>query len=273
MKISTKKLNILEHRGMRRSVVITGLNTDEKMAKSIELVEKFVAETLEIEANIVDMFKLGVGRDKPVVLTLESMRHKSNLFQAIQGYNKENEDSGIFVSDYLPAETNERRRREKEIFKDNEKNQTSKVQMTMDRSGLKIQGQYYEKKIQPPKATDILKCNKQQIGEVFNLSTPAGEWICEDENTYIAHKIETNTHEEISKAYLKMRMLYPQSKHIICAFVLPQLPKCYSEDFCDDDDIGCGRMVLNMLRKSKISSIAVFMIRLQAGKKIGNKKI
>ena len=158
-----KKTEQIELRSMRRAMVIIGLETEDRINKCIEQVKNFIIEELKLsEINVVYCFKLGVGKDKPVVFTVESIIQRASVYQAMETYRKQKEEA-IFVNDYLPPEIKERRRREREIYKINDKDQANKVPMSISRAGLNVNGERYQPMISAPDPTDVLKLTEKQL--------------------------------------------------------------------------------------------------------------
>ena len=271
-----KKVEQMETRAMRSSIVISGMKTEDKIVQCQKAVEKFIKETLKVEnIEIIDCFKLGKGANKPIVIAVQSVQQKHELFQKNLEYNKEEQNKEreqIYMNDYVPLEIMEQRRHEREIYKENEANQSSNVTMTIDRRGLTVYGKKYEQKVSPPDSTKILSFDEKEIEDTLSMELPSGNWFHFNDNAFIAHKVAVASHEEINRAYMKMRILYPQAKHILCGFTLPGLPKCFQESYCDDGDHGCGKALLKLLQKNKIYNIAVFVVRICQQNKIGSKR-
>ena len=72
--------------------------------------------------------------------------------------------------------------------------------------------------------------------------------------------------------YLKLRLTYPQARHIICAYNLKnedqQQKNLYNSDYCDDGEIGAGRHLLKILHECDLTNRAVFVVR-KCGEKLG----
>ena len=175
----------------------------------------------------------------------------------------------FFINDFLPAEMKEQRRREREIFRANELDQSSKIKMTVGRGGLSIEGEQYEKKVKAPEAIKVLSYPDKELNEICAMKVNKGIAIQKENNIFLGHILVTSTHKEINNAYMNLRLLFPQAKHIICAYVIPGLPKCYHEDYCDDGEVGAGNVLLKRMKKSGITNMTIFVIRIQNGPKLG----
>ena len=206
---------------------------------------------------------------KPVVITVDSLQQKIKLYQLMDKYRKEKkrikEEVSIFMSDFLPAEVKEQRRREREIYKANEGDQSTSVPMNITRFGLEIEGNKYQKKVVSPDSTKVLSYSEQHLEKICNTKLLCGEVIEYNGSKYVGVVLPTNNHQLINDVYMKLRLAYPQSKEIACAYSIPGLPCCYHEDYCDDRAAGTGNFLLKVIQKNKITCMAVFTVRIQYG--------
>ena len=267
------RLDLIETRGMRRSILVGGLKTDNRLTKYLQQVESWVTEELEAEITVVDCFKLGTGETKPVVITVESLQQKIKLFQAMDKYRKAKKQQDIevkvYLTDFLPPEIKEQRKREREIFKQNENDQATSIPMNLTRNGLEIQGTMYTKKVVTPDSTKILSYSADHLAKICNMKLQKGNEVTVDGNKFIGFVLPANSHSIINDAYMKLRLSYPQAKHITCGYSIPGLPRCYHEDYCNDNETGGGNFILKLLQNNRINCMAVFVVRIQNGPKIG----
>ena len=271
-----KRVEIMELRSMRKSVVISGLHTDNRIMKCILQVENFILKELGLEVTIIDCFKLGIGETKPVVFTLETLQEKTKIYQMMDKYRKAKalakQEVTISISDFMPAELKEQKRRERDIYKTNERDQSTKISMNLTRTGLEIQGEKYEKRVVAPDSTKVLSYTEEQLSRICKLKLQHGVEITENGSSFVGFVLPANNHESINDVYMKLRLVYPQAKHIICAYSIPGLPRCYHEDYCDDKEVGAGNYLLKLLQNNKITCMAFFVVRIQNGPKIGPKR-
>ena len=271
-----KKVERMELYGMKRSIVLGGLRTDDKMNKCVKQIQNFFKDVLKLEdtIEIVECFKMGLGPEKPVVLTVNTMEQKIDVFQAVGKYRemqkKRDKICKVFASDYQTPETREKRRQYQRILRENNDNESTKIDMELDRAGLKIQGVQYDQPVQPPPATKILRYKAEEVSEIFSIKTGAGESFRHNGSVFQGYVVPVNTVNMINKAYMKLRLIHPQAQHLMSAFSVPGLPRCYNKGDCDDKEIGAGRMLQDMIRDSHLNNIALFVVRTQHGPKIGS---
>ena len=267
------RIDTMEMRGMRKSIVIGGLKTDNRILKCIQQIEAFILNELGMETTIIDCFKLGFGENKPVVITVDSLQQKIKLFQSMDKYRKGKkllkEDITVYLSDFLPPESKETKRREREIFKKNEQDQSTGIDMNLTKNGLEIQGTQFVRKVTAPDSTKILSYQEEHLNKICNMKLMGGDELVEKGSKFIGYVLPTNNHALINDAYMKLRLIFPQAKHIICAYSIPGLPRCLHEDYCDDKETGGGNFLSKLLQKNSITCMAFFVIRIQEGPNIG----
>ena len=269
-----KKMDSMEMRSMRRHSVIYGLETTGRITQCIKQVEKFLTESLQIEITIIDGFKLGVGNDKPMVFLVDSIVSRATIFQAMEKYKKDwlkNEKTqGIFITDYIPAEMKEQKRKEKEIFRLNESDRG--VNMSIEKSGLKINGSNYKPIISPPDPTKVLSYTEAQLDSIYDMEPVAGEKITQDGSVFISYMIPVNAHLAIDNAYMKLRLKYPHAKSIMLGYSIPGMPRFSHEEYCDDKEVGGGKVIMNLIKRNRLCNIAIFVVRIHKNSNIGVKR-
>ena len=270
------KMDIMDLRSMRRHLIVSGIETTGRITECTKKIEKVFAEKFEIEIKIIDGFKLGVGPKKPIVVLVDSIVSRAAIFQAMETYRKtcEEEDiaPNIFVSDYIPAEKKEKKRREKEILRQNQRDTSSTTSMTIEKTGLKVNGDAYKPRISPPDPTKVLEYSEAHLDAIYDTELTAGEKITHDGSVFTAFVIPANAHLTVENAYMKLRLKYPLAKSIMCGYSIPGMPRYQHEEFCDDRETSGGRVIMNLIKKHHLSNIALFVIREQKGGNIGYKR-
>ena len=90
-----------------------------------------------------------------------------------------------------------------------------------------------------------------------------------DRSTFTAYIAAVNDYKNIQRAYIKMKLLHPAAKHILCIYRIPGNRVYECEDYCDDNDHSCGKSVLWWMQRNKISCRMFFVVRNYGGKKLG----
>ena len=132
---------------MREAAVFTGFHCKQRKKHAcIAELNEFFEQEMGINPHIEDIFFLGQGQYRPIVITFATMADKSLVFKKLDLIKDliNNQGQGLFFNDYLPAAMSERKRRDGEIFKINEQQeQADKLDMSLTYTGLKIKGSAY----------------------------------------------------------------------------------------------------------------------------------
>ena len=155
-----ERIEELELEKIKCHVVITGFTYSGNKAKMVKTITSLIKREMAIGITILDIFQLNPNNDQMCIIVLQDVKEKRLLFQNKEQIKDVLNDNGqsYFFSDYLPAETNERKRREREIMKQNAKEEENeKLEMKQIRSGLLIQNEKYKKKVVPPQPEDMRK--------------------------------------------------------------------------------------------------------------------
>ena len=270
-----KRLEKIENNNVKRAIVFNGIQTDDNMSKCAEQIMDFISNDLKIEEGItmVDCFKLGRGPNKPVVINVATMDQKMLIFQEMdkyrESYKRQKRNCKIYANSYQLPELREKIRQERDIMKENSSDESTKIDMELGRTGLIVQGQPFTNPVKPPHSTEILKCNREEISEIFKVALGKGERSVYEGSLFQGYVVPVNSIGMIKKAYMKLRLIHPQAQHLICAYTIPGLPRCFHEGFCDDKETGAGRILMNMIKDNNLSNLALFVVRTQTGSKIG----
>ena len=155
------------------------------------------------------------------------------------------------------------------LSKNNDGDEATKISMSLKKGSLEVQGERYEKKIVPPTPAQILQYPYEEVNRICEIELKSSEQYNSQGSSFFGYAVPTNNHKIIQDAYMKLRLLFPQAKHIVLGYVLPGMPRCYNEGYCDDGETGAGRILLQLLKKHKLRCLSIFVIRLQDGPKIG----
>ena len=150
----------LETNSMKKSTVLTGLITSTKKDECVKELYYFMENEMGVsDIEIEDVFFLNRATTSPMVITFSSLNDKRLVMaNAVNLKGLENEDGKpFFMSNYLPAEINERKRRESDIiFQNMNAEEGDKLTMIRKAGRLLIEETPYEKKVTPPSNQALL---------------------------------------------------------------------------------------------------------------------
>lgn len=238
------------------------------------LFNNFVERGLELQELIPanKAFRIGSGTNRPLLVELRNTDHKKKLFiNAAKLKGKVNENGKpYFISEHLPEEKNEERKRINELFTENKKKPNShKLDMNISKGKLIINEEVYQKSIQAPNARDMLEPDEKLFDTARELDVVKGDTETRSLSKFSSFAVAVQDFQDIKAALLKVRMKYSDATHVSCAFHLPGANTPRNQDYIDDGEFGCGRTMLKVLREQQYMNMAVFMVRYYGGSHIG----
>ena len=270
------RLDSVEMSNARRSATLSGLYTDSRKSIMMHQVSSFFDDVLDLNPSIEDVYQIGSKDPKPIVIIFNTADDKRSVFQSkhqLKGY-KNKDGAGYYLNDYLPAKVNEKKRREREIanIAKAEEKQDNSNKVEYNKLGIKVGPTQYKKRITPPTHIDILRMRSTEMEEIQKIPVKKGTVVQKDGNTFIPYSIDTNNTQAVANAYMKIRLSNARARHIICAYRLPGTPDFIYNDSCDDDDFGMGRVILDLMKQSKITNKAIFIVRHCSKIKMGSER-
>ena len=113
-----------------------------------------------------------------------------------------------------------------------------------------------------PDAKAILQASMEEIDTALSRKMTKGQCIEEENgNKFVALKAKVTSIQEIQSMYLKLKLTYPDARHIICAYRIPGEKTHECEDYVDDNDYNAGHTLLTWMIKQKITVTVYFIVR------------
>ena len=185
--------------------------------------------------------------------------------------NKDKKKLGF--NDYVSTQTLEQRRRERDIKEANAAKQVpDRLSIDKDKKGLKVQNKVYRKQVDVPDPTKVLQMEEEELDEVLQMKiNQAKKSVHAEGNTFVAYSIPANNLETVRKAYMSVKLANPRARHIICAWNLAAGGMDHEiKDYQDDEDFGCGCVLLDMMIENNIIQRAIYVARYTNMEKLGN---
>ena len=200
----TKKVESLEIAGTRRQILITGLKLEsDKKQDRILQVEAFMRNEVQVYVEIEDVYTLGQSDTPSIVVTLKNLRDKHEVLQ-----NKSNlkgltnhKNNSIYVNDYFPQATNEKKRRERELIKWNKQLGEEQKVVEFKKGKLNIDGEEYIKAVNEPQPDEILDLTIEEYERITKLPISTPVKLTEKDSIFIAYTAAAQTHHEIKQLY------------------------------------------------------------------------
>ena len=268
----TTRIDNLEMNNAKKMVIISGLSMDKITDKKDGLffLNNFLDQAIQVQVRIDDYFMLGSGSVKSVVLIFQTIEDKLMVLHYKSLLNETNYPGGknIYINDYLPPTALDKRRREQDIV-----NSENKQAISYTKSGLCVNGRPYRKQVTPPTPRELINILPADLTRILTLPTRRSHEIIQEDSIFVAYSAKVQNHQQVKDLYLKIKMIQPNAKHVVCAYVLPEeaddQEKCFNMDYHDDGEANAGRLLLDLLINNKQNGVAVFVARKYGSIKLG----
>ena len=266
------KMEGLELSNAKKSVSISGLYIYGTKYEQIQQVEKFLDEMLGVYVNIDDMYTLGSTQPRLIVVSFQSIQQKKDVlrFKSFLKGKTNKDNRPYFINEYIPTATQEKRNREKLIRQQIDKLQ-SPPEVAYIRGVMHIQGAIYKSKVLTPTPKDLVDMSAQELKQVLKLPIKSSGSITQERSIFAGYTAAVKNHQQIREMYKAMKILHPGARHIVCAYNIEGEEEPYfNQNYCDDDEPGAGKKVLDLMLKHDMLNRVVFVTRKYGGIKMGS---
>ena len=266
----TQKIENLELNTAKRMVIVSGWKPAEPDTAKEDLInelEVFIKQHLDTEVVIDDCFNLG----KSTVLEFQCIADR----RAVLRNKKKLKNVGggnIYINEYTPIATAEKRRRERYIIKEIgeiSRTEGTEIKVEYTSAGLTVQGEPYRKRVSPPTPKELLQLSLEDLDHVLNLKPKKSKVFTSQGSKFTAYSAEVTSHQQIRELYMKLKLTKTTAKHIVCAYIIPG-PLHTCRDFHDDGEPGSGRVLLQLMQERQLENRVIFVVRRYGGVKLGS---
>ena len=269
----TARVDNLELNNAKRAIVLTGLHTSGKRDEILNQLYTFLQEELDTpDVLIDDFFTMGLTSPKPVVIYFQNMAEKRIIMQRKSLLKDSSNASACYINDYLPSAAQEKKRREKDIRLSNNKKE-KKQEITRVNGQLCLGGHPYRKMVVTPKPSELIQIDPKEVSEILKLPVTRGADVFNQGNIFSSYSATVVNHKQVRDLYVKMKLIQPAARHIVCAYYLPGEPEHNLCDYCDDNEHGAGRALMELLKRQDLPNMVIFIARKYSGVKLGPNRI
>ena len=264
------RLDNVELSTCRNAITIVGLHLDnQEKIENIREIESFIAENIGVHICVEDFYRSGNQDPRLIVVYLQSMQQKRDVLHFksyLKGFKNRN-GRPVFINDFIPANVQEKKKRDRDIFTISDSLPTP-TEVSYIKGRLTVRGQPYVQKVTPPSPKDIVDISPQDLKRVLDMKIQHGGTVSQEGSIFDGYTAAVATHKEVRDLYLKVRLMHPQARHVVCAYNIKGDP-IYNQDFCDDGEHSAGRAILNSLLNWNMDNRVVFVTRVYGGTKMG----
>ena len=200
-----QRMENIEVASAKRALTISGLFIDKKKEDGIDQIQTFIREYLELDVLVEDYYKMGANDPKLLVVYFQSIYDKRQIMKYKKYLKdvKNKEGKEIFISDYTPAATMEKRKREQQIKQQNEELPTP-AKISYPKGRLAIQNETYVPKVAPLTPKDLVDLSPKEVDDILKMSLEAGPPITMDKSIFEGYTASVQNYQEIRNLYVKI---------------------------------------------------------------------
>ena len=271
----------LTARSMANNVIITGITGDQEAENCREKVWSLMNNIMQMEVDkqeILVAHRIGKkGGPKPramVVRCADPLRQRIFKFTAnLKGKTNSNGDP-YYVSPQLPEPLNTECREREEVYKSikkanaqiPEEEKTRRTDVKIKNKTLIINNIPQKQHIFPPTVQELFNVDDTTQERMEQMFFSQSNVIADKGSSFRGHALKVANASEIRLAYRKLKLMYPESNHIMTYVV-----KKYS-GYQDNGEFGAGKRLAKILLARGVKDIAVFVTREYGGFHIGARR-
>ena len=206
-----------------------------------------------------------------LLVSLADVTDKGPIFKGIANIvdMKNNHNENYFINDQLTYWQQEMQRHNRQLKKANKDLPAmDRCDITFVKGQLHMNNVPYSKAITHPYVSAIMAPDSED--KIKSLYQMEGEVIFNGKCKFQALSQEIKSLDNIRCGYVKARRKFPGALHVVCAYYLPGHGIAASKDFVDNDELGPGHTLLDLLSENNIKNHAVYVARFYGGVNLGS---
>ena len=259
----TARLKKIEINNSKKSIVISGLYTGDEKFEAIGQVQDFIELWFNFKPEIDDLYWIGQNTPRTKVVILQSMIDKAYIMENKAKLKEaRNEDrKKIYINNFVLPEDKAKYAKERQTkLRNTEGPEEERVDIQFNKNRMFINGME-KKQITAPSPEDMLDLTERELEKVFDLHLNQGPNVEEEGNIFTAFTAAIRDTASIQNLYLRMRLSYPKSRHIVCAYYIPGKDKFLTIGCCDDGEHEAGTKLLQFLMDNDLQNRVIFVTR------------
>ena len=240
------RIENLEISSSKKAVTLTGYKiiATRKYEIIVEL-ENFFDLFMGLSVKIDDFFTMGSKQPRMIVIYFQAMQNKRDAIRFKYLLKNADYDRALYINEYTPAATQEKRRQEDQLILENQELDTR-----FTKQGLSIQGEVFKPKVSVPTPKDLVDLSPQEIKDIMKLPLTNAGTITQEKSIFQGFTAAVSNFAQIRLLYIKMKLLHPHARHIVCVYNLDSSPDYYTKGFCDDAEPGAGNKIFKFCQTS-----------------------
>ena len=271
-----KGLAAMMNRTNKGSFILNGvIMKKEESAKSA--VKNFLKNQMEIENEIelVSAHKMGKAKYAPIWFRLQDPDEVPILFKHISNLKdkKNANDRKYKLREFTTELVKEEKIRQQDIQMENGRlPESHKLDLSYQKGEMYVNEVKYDKEINAPRAKDMLLMTKEQENILEQIRMHQGPTIKENDSTFEVYMAQVDSFEAIAENYQAVVREHLSASTVMVGYRLFGSQHHLLQDYCDNNEHGGGRAILNVLKDAKIWNVAVFIVRYHNGPHLGKRR-
>ena len=219
-------------------------------------------------------YRLGGGKQRPVLIALSNASDKATIYSNVRNLQdkKGTDDKYYRIEDQLLPHECEHRRKGREFKWRNSKRSTAEqVEISVLKGRMQVKGKDYVSPIVIPEAKKLIAFKQDEILELESVNVKKGIPVEKGSSTFTGYICDVQSFEEVNKAYEWVMYHNFDTRHIICACMVPGSNVVNSVAYEDHGEYGAGQRLLSYMLDAKLENRAIFVTRHYDGEHIGPK--
>ena len=271
-----QRLQNVEVTAAKRSIIVKNLAVRSKKWEKIQDLYDLFNGFLELDVIIEDVSVMGSQTPPNLIVSLQSMEHKRRIMSRKSWLQELDVGQGkpVYINEYFAASSRTKQRRLQDIFDANKSKEGTAEHLAMEfvKGNLKIQNEVYKKKVAVPTPRELVDLPTEQLKIIMKMDLKAGREFSKEGSRFMAFTAPVANHRTIRDMYIKMKLVYPSARHIVCAYNIPGAEPHYNQDFEDCGEPGAGKELLEMLLQNNIGSRVIFVTRFCGSLKLSGER-
>ena len=263
-----------DQREMKNNLIIRGI-AEKKHENCLQTAANFFKNTMKITdtVQIIRANRLGKGTDRPLLIILKSPGEKGKVFKNVKNLKDVRNDNNkkYQVRNHYTAKGNAHETQINHLmWKNKSKRSTAEhLEMTVKNGHIHINDVLFKSPITAPTVKSVLQAKQEDRTRWSKVKTVAGNRVSKGDCSFQGYSVVTNKIDVIRDAYMKLRELHGDARHIVCCWRLAGKNFAALQNYVEDQEFGCGPHLLNMLTSAEIYNRAVFVVRYYGGVHLG----
>ena len=266
------RLENLELGTSKKAVSISGLTLKSTKKDDMILeVQSFIEIHLGVIVVIEDIYPLGNNQPRMLIVHFQTMQEKRDVLH-FKAFLKDVRVEGkkVYINEYTPIISQERRKKEK-FLRDNNETLQNPAEIKYTKGALTVNGAVFKSKVSVPSPRDLIELSPEELTAIFAKKLDTTQSFQSEKSVFQGYIAPISSLKDVNDLYKRVKLSQPGARHIVCAYWIDSnhIEPHYAMDYCDDDEHGAGKHIMDYIRKNNLKNKVIFVSRKYGGIRMG----